>query len=58
MCVHTPYDFNFVLEAEQKKREANIARDAVSVIKNLTIIQPFYFITNIGQEETERRGAL
>ena len=36
-----PYDFNFVLEAEQKKREANIARDAVSVIKTLTIIRRF-----------------
>ena len=56
----SPHDFNFVLEAEQKKREANIARDAVSVIKNLTIIRRFstilfYFL---GQEETERRGAL
>ena len=35
------YSFNFVLEADQKKREANTARDAVSVIKNLTIIRKF-----------------
>jgi len=28
-------------EADQKKREANTARDAVSVIKNLTIIRKF-----------------
>ena len=54
----SPHDFNFVLEAEQKKREANIARDAVSVIKNLTIIRRFstilfYFQARRKQREEE-----
>ena len=37
----SPHDFNFVLEAEQKKREANIARDAVSIIKTLQLFNHF-----------------